>query len=132
MSSISEFLRMFKDSLCRESSTNVAKKSAKMWTTNLCKSLSNGTLLYLNSRLLKIRSVHGITQTVNLVESVTMKVCMNGNFLFYKVPICLYPAYVSVSCQLNPFFLFKFLILTSFSLPFHMRSVISNSNAQVP
>ena len=62
MSSISEFFRMFKDSLWREWLTNLdakgAKRSVKMWTTNFYKSFSKNILLYMSSRLSKIRSVH--------------------------------------------------------------------------
>ena len=62
MSSISEFFRMFKDSLCREKLTNLgvkgAKRSVKMWTTNIYNSFSKNSLWYMSSRLPKTRSVH--------------------------------------------------------------------------
>ena len=64
MSSISEFFRMFKDSLWREWLTNFdakgAKRSVKMWTTNLYKIFFQKycVLVYMNARLSKICSVH--------------------------------------------------------------------------
>ena len=71
LSSISEFFRMFKDSLWREEVTNLdtkgAKRSVKIWTTNFYKSFSKNTLLYMSSR-----SVH----TFILVESVSSKLCL--------------------------------------------------------
>ena len=62
MSSILEFFRLLKDSLCRELVTNLdakgAKRSVKMWTTTFYKSFSNNILLNMSRRLSKIRSVH--------------------------------------------------------------------------
>ena len=67
MSSISEFFRMFKDSLWRKKLTNFeakgAKRRVKMWNTNFYKNFSKNILLYMNSRLSKIRSVHTYVMT---------------------------------------------------------------------
>ena len=60
--SISEFFRMFKDSLYREELTNLtvkgAKRCVKMWTTNFYKIFFKNILLYMIGRLSKIRSLH--------------------------------------------------------------------------
>ena len=64
MSSIFKFFWMFKDSLHREWLTNFdakgAKRSVKMWTTNLYKIFFQKycVLVYMNARLSKICSVH--------------------------------------------------------------------------
>ena len=53
---------MFGDSPCPEWLTNLdakgAKRSVKMWTENFYKTFSKNILLYLSSRLSKIRLVH--------------------------------------------------------------------------
>ena len=57
-----DFQTYFKDLLCLELLTNLgaksAKRSAKMWTIRFYKSFFKNILLYIRSRLSKIRSVH--------------------------------------------------------------------------
>ena len=59
---IVDFQTYFKDSLCLEQLTNFdvkcVKRSVKMWTTHFYKSFSKNILLYMSSRLSKIRSLH--------------------------------------------------------------------------
>ena len=80
MSSISEFFRMFKDSLCRHWLTNLdakrAKTSVQMSTTSTTifyKSFFKNILSYMNIRRSKIRSVRILCPgRFILVESVRM------------------------------------------------------------
>ena len=55
-----KFFQMFKDSLCRESLTNLdakgAKRSVKMLATRFYESFFKDILLYMNDELSKIRS----------------------------------------------------------------------------
>ena len=64
MSSISEFLLMFKDSLCREKLTNLdakgTKRNLKMWITNFQKNFFQKKMLHMNGRLSKIHSVQTV------------------------------------------------------------------------
>ena len=62
MSSISEFLRIFRDSLCREKLTKLdakcAKRSVKMWTTDFYQNFFKNSLLYMTGQLSKNCSGH--------------------------------------------------------------------------
>ena len=56
------FQAFFKDSLCLQKLTNLdakgAKRSVKMWTANFYQNFFKNTLLYMNGRPSKLRSVH--------------------------------------------------------------------------
>ena len=78
ISSISRFIRMFKNSLCREKLSNLdakgAKRSVKMRTTILYKTFFKNILFYMNGWPSEISSVHTyvIPGRFILIESVAL------------------------------------------------------------
>ena len=93
MSSISEFFRMFKDSLWCESLTNLdakgSKRRVKMWTTNSYKIFSKNILLY----------VHEQSAVEN---SFSTYVCYAPDGLFWLNLYIQHNVIVSHHCQAKP------------------------------